>query len=34
LGRDERCPSFEMIPSDEAEKVSEVIENTGDSKFL
>jgi len=27
-------PSFEMLPSDEAEKVAEVVENTGASKFL
>jgi len=27
-------PSFEMIPSDEAEKVAEVVENTGATVFL
>lgn len=27
-------PSFEMIPSDEAEKVAEIVENTGASRFL
>ncbi|MDR6489944.1 hypothetical protein J2799_004494 [Chryseobacterium vietnamense] len=27
-------PSFEMIPSDEAEKVAEVVEETGATKFL
>ena len=27
-------PSFEMIPSDETEKVAEVVENTGATRFL
>jgi len=26
-------PSFDMIPSDEAEKVAEIVKNTGASKF-
>ena len=30
----EDFPSFEMIPSDEAERVAEIAENTGVSKFL
>lgn len=27
-------PSFEMIPSDETEKVAAVVENTGATRFL